>query len=271
MDDVHFNIKQTRKDRITTLLELANHTIITVEEAAVILGMPKRETAKLMSRWAGQGRLSRLKRGLYVSGKPDLANLDPWLFATRIYHSCYIGALSAAEFWGLTDKKSPEINVFSPRRPKNLKTVSGGIHLSVRTVPADAMFGLQSILRQHADILVSDPARTIIDFMIDPHLGGGIQNVIGIFNRYLKSGHRNVDQLFCYAKKTLNGAVLKRLGYLLEICGSGEFNVMAFCKMLETSGNIKLDPGMSADRLITRWGLWVPAGWESNRYPSCGA
>jgi len=69
---------------------------------------------------------------------------------------------------------------------------------------------------QQEDILVSDPSRAMIDFLISPKLGGGIYNVIDIFNAYLKSEHRNVELLLSYARKILNGAVLKRLGYLLE-------------------------------------------------------
>lgn len=251
------------------LLDEVGHTIITVGQAATVLGMPKKEAAKLMSRWTGQGKFLRIKRGLYVSSMLDAGNLDPWLLATKIYRSCYIGSLSSAEFWGLTDKKSHEVNVFSTYRPRNLRLASNNLHFSVRTVPQHAMFGLESLTRQKSEVLISDPARTIIDFMIDPQLGGGIQNVILIFKNYLKSRHRNVDQLFSYANKTKNGAVLKRLGYLLEMCGSGEFNIIALCKIFETAGNIKIDSAVSADKLVTRWGLWVPEGWGSVYPPSC--
>lgn len=119
------------------------------------------------------------------------------------------------------------------------------------------MFGLESIACQHVEILISDPSRTIIDFLVDPQLGGGIHNVIGLFNKYLKSEHKNADLLFSYAKKTLNGAVLKRLGYILERCKSGEFNIIKFCYLLKTTGIIKLDPALDGDKLITRWGVWV--------------
>jgi len=119
------------------------------------------------------------------------------------------------------------------------------------------MYGLELIIQQQVKIFISDPSRTMIDFLIDPQLGGGIQHVIDIFKVYLKSKHRDVDLLFDYAKKTYSGAVLKRLGYLLEISQSGEFNIAKLCYLLKTDGYIKFDPLPSGDKLVTRWGLWV--------------
>jgi predicted transcriptional regulator of viral defense system len=248
------------RQRISAIFDVADSTI-TVEEAAIILRITTKEVAKLMSRWVEQGRFARIKRGLYAPIKPsaeDLPLFDPWIIATKVYNPCYIGALSAAEYWGLTDQKYPSIYVLGTRKPRNRNPIiSNDIHISVRTISKQAMFGLESIIRQQTEVLISDPSRTIVDFMIDPQLGGGIHSVTGIFNMYLKSDYRNVDLLFSYAKKTLNGAVLKRLGYLLEHSKSGEFNVMALCRMLMTAGTIKLDPLLGGEKLITRWGIWI--------------
>ncbi|MHB1947909.1 MAG: hypothetical protein ACYCQI_07340, partial [Gammaproteobacteria bacterium] len=63
--------------------------------------------------------------------------------------------------------------------------------------------------------------------------------------------------LFSHAKKTYNGAVLKRLGYLHEYCGSGEFNIAGLCYLLKTDGYIKFDPLSNGRKLITKWNLWV--------------
>jgi predicted transcriptional regulator of viral defense system len=115
-------------------------------------------------------------------------------------------------------------------------------------------------MRDQVEVLVSDPSRTIIDFLVDPQMGEGIYNVIDILTKYLDSDHKNMDLLFGYAKRLYNGAVLKRLGFLLERCKSGEFNIIELCKMLMTTGNIKLDPAISAGKLVTRWRLWIPEG-----------
>jgi len=92
--------------RISVIFNAANHTT-SIEEAAILLEIPKKEVAKLMSRWVEQGWFTRIKRGLYLPNKPDARNLpidDPWVMATKLYNPCYIGALSAAEYWDFTNK-----------------------------------------------------------------------------------------------------------------------------------------------------------------------
>ncbi|MHB1948492.1 MAG: type IV toxin-antitoxin system AbiEi family antitoxin domain-containing protein [Gammaproteobacteria bacterium] len=252
-------INKLNQARLNQLYATVNHTL-SIEEAANILQMPRKEIAKLMSRWVEQGHFSRVKRGLYSSIKPGVISVDAdysWIIATKLYSPCYIGALTAAEYWGLTNQKFPSTNVLSINRPKNRNPVINNIVYSIRTISPQTMFGLEPITHQQVEILLSDPSRTIIDFLVDPGLGGGIYNVIEIFNKYLKSEHKNMDLLFSYAKKILNGAVLKRLGYLLERCKSDEFNIIGLCHLLKTTGSIKLDPTLSGDKLITRWGLWV--------------
>ena len=68
---------------------------------------------------------------------------------------------------------------------------------------------------------------------------------------------------FNYAKRLQSGVVLKRLGFLLECYEPCERGTIALCKMLMSTGAVKLDPQLSADSLITRWGLWVPHDIES--------
>ncbi|HEX4046096.1 MAG TPA: hypothetical protein VHZ76_10580, partial [Gammaproteobacteria bacterium] len=92
---------------------------------------------------------------------------------------------------------------------------------------------------------------------------GGIHCVADIFINYLKSEHKNIKVLFEYAKLRLSGVVLKRLGFLLEKYERCEFGTIAFCKILMSTGTVKLDPQLNADKLITRWGLWVPYDIES--------
>ena len=106
-------------------------------------------------------------------------------------------------------------------------------------------------------VLVSDPSRTIFDFLIDPRLEIGPHLIIYMFSAYLKSTHRNIDFLSSYAKQTHKGAVFKRLGYLLEYCKSSVFNVMKLCNLLKSDGYIKFDPRSGGDMLVTRWGIWV--------------
>jgi predicted transcriptional regulator of viral defense system len=254
------SIKNLNQKRLATVLHGTQHTI-SVAEAATILTMSTRETAKLLSRFVGQGRLSRIKRGIYTPVPfftVDMSSEDFWVIAEKLYRPCYVGALTAARYWSLTEQESHSVSILTTQKLRKRNQMVNGIQLSLRTISQQSMFGLTCIERGQTKISISDPSRTIIDFLVAPSLGGGIHNVKTILTNYLNSTHRNVELLYDYAKCMGNGAVLKRLGFLLEWCKSGEFNIISLCKMLKPTGNIKLDPQMPADKLITRWCLWVP-------------
>ena len=65
-----------------------------------------------------------------------------------------------------------------------------------------------------------------------------------------------------YAQRLGNGAVFKRLGFLMEIVAPDEMETIDKCRLRLTAGNTKLYPTLSNDKLITRWRLWVPENWK---------
>lgn len=78
------------------------------------------------------------------------------------------------------------------------------------------MFGLKPVWRGQVKVSVSDPSRTILDVLNDPLLGGGLRSTVDFLTNYLKSDKRDLDLLIDYADRLGNGAVFKRLGFLLE-------------------------------------------------------
>jgi predicted transcriptional regulator of viral defense system len=261
------SLGKTDHQRITTILHSMQYPI-SVTETANTLQLSKQAAAKLLSRLETKGWLSRIKRGLYApiyleSIAADVSLEKSWLIAKKLYHQCYIGGQSAAHYWGFTEQSIGKVVVLTTLKPRDRHPIIQGIQFFLRTVPQDIMFGLQTVGQEPNSVLVSDPARTVVDFLVDPALGGGIREVTGIIKKYLKSEHRNLDLLFDYARRLYNGAVLKRLGFLLERLAPGEMNIIASCKIRINTGNVKLDPQLGADKLITGWNLWIPLEWES--------
>jgi predicted transcriptional regulator of viral defense system len=82
---------------------------------------------------------------------------------------------------------------------------------------------------------------------------------------YLKSENKNIQLLIDYAKRLSNGAIFKRLGFLLERYAPEQEAALNECKTQLTKGNVKLDPTLQADKLITRWRLWVPESWAKEK------
>ena len=140
----------------------------------------------------------------------------------------------------------------------------GGISFRLRTVNKNVFFGLKTVWRGRARVSVSDPARTLIDLLSDPALGGGLRSSVDMLQNYLASKeYRDVAQLLSYAESLGVGAVFKRLGYLLEQFAPEEKEAIARCARSLTQGNAKLDPALPAKRLVTAWRLWLPEGWAA--------
>ncbi len=256
------------RERITSILRETQHTI-SVTEAAKILDLPREHAAKLLARWATNGWLARIKRGVYIpvpleSTTADIPLEDPWIIAERLYHPCYIGAWSAAEHWGLTEQIFRTVVVLTSKKPRGHHPTIRGTHFWLCTISEKTMFGLKSVWHGQIKILVSDPTRTILDFLVDPKLGGGMRSVVDMLKEYLKSEHKNLKLLIDYASRLQNSAVFKRLGFLLEQYTPDELNIISECKKHITISKVKIDPQLDTDnKLITRWRLWVPKNWKA--------
>ena len=240
---------------------------ISVGEAAETLQVSPTYAAKMLARWAGKGWLSRVRRGLYVSVPlasltSDIPLEDPWLVAERLYAPCYIGGWSAAEYWGLTEQIFRSVLVMTTHKPRDRTPTIKSTKFVVHTTQERMLFGLKQVWRGQVKVPVSDPARTVIDMLADPNLGGGIRPAVDVLLNYLKSESRNAELLIVYAKRLENGAVFKRLGFLMERLAPEEQAVLMACQSEITKGNAKLDPALPATRLVTKWRLWVPEGWE---------
>jgi len=239
---------------------------ISVGEAANILKVSSNDAAKMLARWAQKGWLSRARRGLYIpipleSRTTDVPLEDPWVIAERLYAPCYIGGWSAAEYWDLTEQIFRTVVVITRQNPRDRSPIIRGTSFMLRTVSGKAMFGIKPVWRGQVKVSVSDPARTILDMLNDPRLGGGIRSTVDMFTNYLRKENRDIDLFIEYSERLGNGAVFKRLGFLLERFASGEQVAIKVCRKQLTKGNAKLDPALGADRLITRWRLWLPKSW----------
>ncbi len=238
---------------------------VSVGEAATILDVPRVAAAKKLARWASKGWLSRVRRGLYVSvplesRTSDIALEDSWLIADRLYAPCYIGGWSAAEYWELTEQIFRTIVVMTTQKPRDRSPVIKGTSFLLRTVRQETLFALKPVWRGQVKVSVSDPSRTILDMLNDPQLGGGLRSTTDLLINYLKSDNRNLDLLIDYADRLGNGAVFKRMGFLLERLVPEEQKAIDACRERMTTGNAKLDPALASDKLVTRWRLWVPEG-----------
>lgn len=260
------NTRSRSRERLGKVLREGGE-LITVERAARVLEVSNNDAAKTLARWRNQGWLSRIKRGVYVgvpveSATTDRALEDAWILVPEIFGPAYVGGWSAAEHWDLTEQIFKDLCVFSGRPVAKRYQIIHNIPFVVTHAPIDQHFGTKPVWKGETKILVSDPAKTIVDMLSNPWAGGGIQHVIDCLKQFFDSEHFNADQLIEYAQKLANGALFKRLGFLAEQLLGGDHALVAACKAHLSKGNAQLDPALKGGKLITRWRLFVPLGLQ---------
>lgn len=247
--------------RLATVLRAAKE-VVSVDVTSHALGIDRRAAAKLLSRWRQQGWLRKIGHGLYVSVPLDLAAseqvvADPWVLVPTLFGNCYIGGWTAAHHWELTDQLFNETLVFTRHRISKRRVTAQGTVFLLHSLRAKRLFGLKTLWRGSIKVPVSDPARTLIDMIAAPEVGGGIDHVADCLGVFLRGKSADRDLLIRYAERFANGVIFKRLGYLADV--ELHDNKLAIeCRSRLTSGYAQLDPALPSKRLITAWRLWVP-------------
>lgn len=253
------------RQRLSLLIRKAG-PIISTENASKILGIPSSKASMTLSKWAKQGWLKRLRRGFYApisieasSSEQPLNNV--WVLVPNLFENAYVGGWSAAEHWGLTEQLFQSICVITAQnvRQKNINIQNTSFYL--KHVKDSLLFGFKNVWQQNIKIQVSDPHKTIIDMLDDPALGGGIHHVDACLRTYLNSNLFNESKLLEYAEKQQNGALFKRLGYLVSHIDDKRSHLIKFCKAHITKGISSLEPGYKDVRIVTEWRLKIPKNW----------
>ena len=247
--------------RLASVLRAAKE-VVSVDIATKVLGIQRREAAKLLSRWREQGWLRRIGHGLYVPVPLDLAGseqvvADPWMLVPALFGQCYIGGWSAAHHWELTEQLFNETFVFTTRRVSVKHVTAQGAAFLLHNIKSKRFFGLKTLWRGSAKVSISDPARTLVDMIAAPEAGGGIDHVADCLSNYLAGKSADRELLIRHAERFDNGAVFKRLGFLADT-RLHDKKLADDCRARLTYGYAKLDSSLRTRKLITAWRLWVP-------------
>ena len=257
------SIPQGRR-RLAAVIQAAGD-VISADDVVAALSIKRTDASKLLSRWTKQGWLRRVAQGSYVpatlhSLESEHVLEDPWVLVPALYGPAYVGGRTAAEHWGLTEQLFRDILVMTAQPVRGKQQERHGAQFTLCHVDAKNIFGTKAVWRARSKVMVSDVHRTITDMLTDPLIGGGIQHVADCLDAYLNRSDRNDKTLIEYADRLGNGAVFKRLGFLVER-RSDTVNLVEACRARLTKGKAKLDLVLSCKRLISKWRLWVPQGW----------
>ncbi len=234
--------------------------IVSVADVAAALQIDAVGAAKKLARWAAEGWLRRVKRGLYIPVPLDAENPgawseDPLVLADAVWGPCYFTGWTAANHWGLTEQIFRTIVVKTSGRVRSVNArLLDHQYLLAHAAPELIAWGMRNVWREERRVRMADPARTVIDVLDSPQLGGGIRHCADILARYLDDHDPNT--LIEYGERLRNRAVFKRLGYLVEIAGLKDGKLLEECRKRISAGISLLDPSApSGGRRVGKWDL----------------
>lgn len=219
----------------------------------------------MLAHLASRGWLTRVRHGLYSTvplgaTSPHDWREDPWIIAASAFSPCYIGGWTACNEWGLTEQLFRDVVVITQRKTRRGSATIQGTRFRVKSIAPGKHFGTAHIWRGQNRVEISDPARTLVDILDDPTIGGGARHVADVTATYFAGEHRNDGKLLDYTRRAGNRTVFKRLGYLVEVLGLPAPEIIKQCRAELSSGISLLDPSMPVSGPITKlWNLRLNA------------
>jgi predicted transcriptional regulator of viral defense system len=246
--------------RLLTALYDRPQSTFTLTDAEEITGLSSSLASSLLHKAVGRGLVSRLKSGLFIIVPPELGSSaeyagNPYLTAVRLAGKapCFISHASAMEIHRMVTQ--PQLVVFasSSKRIRNQKLQ--GIEFRFVFIKPDQYFGtVKQWVTKQESVQVSDMERTIIDGLRQPEYCGGVTEVAkGLWMRH---GDMQVPKLVDYALRLRIGAVIRRLGYLLELYEIAPEGELTRLRKSLTATYLPLDPMLPKEgRHLRRWRL----------------
>ena len=248
--------------RLVAILHERGRTLFTHVDVEEITGLAAKSARNLVAGLVNRGLATRLKPGLFILVPFELGREreylgNPYVVARELADTpeYYVSHASAMDLHQMVTQPQLAVFVTSPKaiRPR---TVLGTEFRFVRCKRED-MFGVTDVWATKTErVRVSDLERTVLDGLKQPEHCGGLTEIAKGF--WMRRDAIAVPKLVDYALRLGVGAVVRRLGFLLE---TFEVDAPAEIERLRaalTATYAPLDPLMPADGpWHARWRLRV--------------
>lgn len=243
--------------------------LVTLDDVQKILGLTRVQSSQFLYRLTKKGWTKKLQNGLYrvvplEASDPTHTGESPWIVANQLYSPCYMGLWTSANFWGLTDQLFLDTWVLTTQKVFVSKKIVSDHHFIIRQIQPSQYFGLKAEWIENNKVMVSDPHKTVLDFLNFPD-SFSAQTMLEITKAYLASDQQDLDRLFEYVKKSNNRALLKRLGFLLEYLDIEATTIIQYCYEHKSKGISPLSTVSLCDTILTRWNLKIPRNLKGQK------
>jgi len=246
--------------RLVTELHERGKTLFSHADVEEITGLQPKSARNFVASLVHRGIATRLKPGLFILVPFELGRERQYLGSPLVVareladgSDYYISHASAMDIHQMVTQPQLVVYVTSPRaiRPR---TVLGTEFRFVRCKP-EHLFGITDHwATKTAKVRVSDLERTVIDGLKQPEHCGGFTEVAKGF--WMRREDIEAGKLVDYALRLDVGAVIRRLGYLLETFEVDAPRELEWLRQRLTATYAILDPLLPAEgKLMARWRL----------------
>lgn len=256
--------------KLVTALHERGRGVFRLADVRGITGLSEASARSFMRKLVDRGVAARLKVGLYVLvpfelGKERRYPGNPLVVAREIMHGddYYLSHATAMDIHGMTTQPQLVVTVSTPKARRPVTAL--GVQYRFIRCRRKHLFGLAEHWATKQDMVhVSDLERTIIDGLKQPEHCGGLTEVAK--GLWMRREDMKADRLVQYAKRIGVGAVMRRLGFLLETYEmAAPLELDRLCAGL-TATYVRLDPVLSAEgRYLRRWRLQLNVAPEELR------
>ena len=244
---------------VTTLYE-QNKPIFRLKEVQEILRLDEVSSRNFVRKLVNRGVVTRLKPGLFILvpfelGKEAEYIGNPYVVAREIMSGkdYFLSHATAMEIHGGVTQ--PQLIVYVTTLKPRRSVTTLGIEFRFIHSQKKYFFGISDHwVTKQEKVKVSNLERTIIDGLKQPEYCGGLTEVAkGLWMRHQDV---NINRLISYAIKIGVGAVIRRLGFLLELYKIGTSEDWEILSSHLTETYVRLDPLLPSEgKFLRKWRL----------------
>jgi len=246
--------------QLVTSLHEENKPVFRLEDVQRILGLEEPSTRSLVRKLVNRSVATRLKPGLFILvpfelGKEREYMGNPLIVARELAggKDYYLSHGTAMEIHGMVTQPQLVVHVTTLEKHRPIRIM--GAEFRFITSGKDSFFGLADHwITKQEKIRISNPERTVLDGLRMPEYCGGITELAkGI---WIKKQELNDGKLIDYALRMDVGAVIRRLGYIMELYEIGSLESRNRLHDRLTDTYVKLDPLLPAEgKFLRKWRL----------------
>ena len=246
--------------QLVTSLHEDNKLVFRLEDVQRILSLEEPTTRSLVRTLVNRGVAARLKPGLFTLVPFELGREreylgNPFIVARELAggKDYFLSHGTAMSIHGMVTQPQLVVHVTTtaPRRPVRIM----GTEFRFIASAKDGLFGLMDHgVTKQEKVRISDPERTILDGLRMPEYCGGLTELAK--GLWIRKPDLKADRLVDYALRMDVGAVIRRMGYLMELYDIGTPGDRDRLRDKLTDTYANLDPLMPAEgKYLRKWRL----------------